>query len=144
MSPAEVVVVGRFEKPPEFTLPDGRPEHEIPHGFSGDGVRGHSVLSGMNPLRANAEHELYFLGERPWLLEEKVHIPFRGVTGEKRRNTAFNFEPVFYRGNFNCEVRSETRTAAFQALARGSTDFDDGDLLSGLGRLRRSGSSAQK
>ena len=37
---------------------------------------------GVNPLRAGAEHKLDFFGQGPWLFEQKVGIPLRGVTGE--------------------------------------------------------------
>src|SRR5580658_996832 len=144
MSSGKVVVVSRFEVPAKSMLPHRRPEHEIPCGFSGDRVACHSALSGMNPFWAHSEHELHFFRERPGLLEQKVHIPFCRVTAEKRRNAPFNFEPVVYRGNFNREVRSETRTAAFQALGGSGPKLDDGDFFIGFDRLRRSVSSAKK
>ena len=61
MPSPKVVIVGGFEVPAESMLPRG-PEHEIQRGFRGHRVRRHAVLSGMNPLRANAEHELCSFG----------------------------------------------------------------------------------
>ena len=67
----------------------------------------------MNPLRTNAEHELRFFRESPRLLEQKVGIPFRRVTGEKRRNSRLKFQPVLYRRNFNRDGGAEARSAVF-------------------------------
>ena len=88
----------------------------------------------MNPLRAKADHELGFLGKSPRLLEEKVGIPFCGAAGEKRRNARLKFQPVFYRRNFDGDVRPEARSAVTEIPGSGSPKLKDGGrlLLDGL------------
>ena len=68
MPTPEVVLVARFEVPAESVLPR-RPEHKVQNGFATDGVRCPSVRVGMNPLGANANHELCFWGQGPRFLE---------------------------------------------------------------------------
>jgi len=86
MSSPKVVLVGRFEVPTQ-SVPGGGPEHKIQHDFTADGVRRHAVFPRVNPLRANPEHKLHFLGKGPRLLEQKISIPFSRVTAEERRDT---------------------------------------------------------
>src|SRR5581483_9807561 len=91
---AEAVVVSRFDEPAEFMLA-AWPVHEIECGFAGQGVAGDAEGAGVNPLGADADHELGLLRKRPGLLQEQVRVPFDGVAGEERRGSHFDFEPVF-------------------------------------------------
>lgn len=90
MSRPELVVVTGFEIPTDL-VPPRRPKHEVCGELDADGVLLHSECVGMNSLRADAEHELRSVGQRPRLLEEKVDTPFRRVTAEKRGDTSFKF-----------------------------------------------------
>ena len=76
MTTCKAVVVGRFKKPSK-PVSSGWPEHKVSSQLSGYGVRSSSILFQVSPLRPHAEHELGLAGDGPWLLEEKVGVPFR-------------------------------------------------------------------
>ena len=144
MPPPKVVLVARFEIPPEPMLPRG-PEHKIQHDFTADRVRCAALFRRMNPLRANAQHKLRLFREGPRLLEQKVGVPFRRVTGEKPCNSCLKFQPVLYWRNFNRGGRAEARAAVFDIdiPASSSPQLDNcGWLL--FDRLREGVSSAEE
>jgi hypothetical protein len=72
------------------------------------------------------------------------------VTAEKRRYAALEFQPAFYRGDFNRERGTEARSAASNDVANGRANLKDGDLIFlvrcflfiDIGRLRQGGSGA--
>ena len=128
MAWSKAVVVTRFDKPAESML-SGGPEHKIQDSFDGRRVSYGAGFVRMNPLWTSAGHELHLRGEVPRLLEQKIGIPFPGVTAEKRRNTRFKLQPVLYRRNFNREIATETRSATLEAMAGGRPELDDGDLV---------------
>ena len=75
VSTSKAVIVGRFKEPPEFMLPDGRPEHEVCRHFDAGRIHCQAMLTRMNPFRTNTCHELHFVGECPGLLEQNVGVP---------------------------------------------------------------------
>jgi hypothetical protein len=66
------------------------------------------------------------------------------VTAVKPRNAALEFQPMLYRCDFNRDVGTEARAAAFDAVANSRAKLEDGDLiflirgfiLIDIGRLR--------
>src|SRR3984885_2273496 len=108
MAAPKVVLIARFEIPAESMLRHG-PEHKIQHGFTADGVCCCAVFRGVNPLRTNSHHELRFFRECPWLLKQKVDVPFRGAPGKERWNPRLQFQPVLDWRNFNRDRRAEAR-----------------------------------
>src|ERR1700722_8776052 len=83
----------------------------------------------MEPLRTNAHHELRFFRERPWLLEQEVDVPFRGVAGKERCNTRLQFQPVLDWRDFNRDRRTEARSAFVNTPVSGSSNLHDRDRL---------------
>lgn len=129
----EFVFVARFEKPTESML-GGRPEHEIHYHLPGDRVRCYTALPGMNPLRANAKHELHLLRERPGLFEKQVGAPFYGVAAEERRRASLKFQPFLDRRNFDGEIGSAARFGIFEIPASGPAKLQNRRRL-GIRRL---------
>src|ERR1700757_4082211 len=105
---SELVVVARFEIPTESMLL-GCPEHKVRRNFSTNRVHLPSVCIRVNPLGANAKHELESVGKRPGLLEEKINTPFGRVTAKQWRYTGLKFKPVLYRRNLNRYRRTKAR-----------------------------------
>jgi|GEM_PF-5517495 len=69
MGSPKPILVTRFEIPPEapFFL---RPENEIQHRLACDGIRGHTALPHVDPLRADACHDLSI-----WM-ESSTHLDY--------------------------------------------------------------------
>ena len=92
--PSRKAVVERRLQVPAEPVRAPRPEHEIQHHLTAEGVHAPTPFPGMHPLRAGAEHELGFFGEGPGLLEKKVGVPFRRRAAEHRRYPDLQFQPV--------------------------------------------------
>jgi hypothetical protein len=125
MSSPKVVFVARFEVPTESTL-FRRPEHEIQHRLSRDGICGHAAPPHMDPLWADARHEFHFLRERPGLLEQKIDIPFCGVTAKNRRYARLKFKPLLDGRYLNSCRGRDIRSARRNIPTGRYPDFNDG------------------
>jgi hypothetical protein len=85
----------------------GWPEHKVCRYLSSYRVTPSSILLEVNPLRANSEHKFRLPRHSLRFLEEQVGIPFLSIAGVEGRNTCFEFQPVFYRGNLRRKIRRE-------------------------------------
>ncbi len=143
MAGAKGVVVTRFEKPPEFMFPV-RPKHEIQNGCNSWCVPYQTAFSCVYPFWTDAGHELRFPGKRPRFLEEKVRIPFCGVTAKQGCDTGLQLQPISYRRDLNCRVPAKTRPTATETLGSSPTQLDNCDFLLSLSRLRQGRSRAEQ
>src|ERR1700722_15176557 len=128
MATREAVVESWFQEPAEVMF-TGWPEHKVPRYFSCQCVGPSPALFDVDPLRADAEHKFGFPRQRPGLLEEEVRIPFLGSMGVEGRNAHFEFQPVLYRLDFHCKIRSECGCASADVPACRGADLQDGFIL---------------
>ena len=90
----------------------------------------------MNPLWANPQHELHFVGNSPGLLEQKIDAPFRRVTPKKWRNADLEFQPVLYRRHLDRDCGTEARLTFRETPVSSGSQLKDGRTFL-LDRLRK-------
>jgi len=79
----------------------------------------------MNPLGANPEHELDFVGKRPWFLEEKVDTPFGRMTAKQRCDSSLKFQPVLNRCDLDSDSGTKARLTFREASIGSSSKLND-------------------
>jgi hypothetical protein len=58
----------------------------------------------MNPLGADAQHELCRPRKGPRFFEEQVGVPLRRIASVEGRYACFNFQPILYGRNLRCKA----------------------------------------
>src|SRR5215471_44202 len=99
----ESVFIRWFDEPAHLVSRSG-PIHGIHRELPGKKVLCYAKLFRVNPLGADTNHELRFLGKGPRLLEQHIRIPLDRVRGEKWCGADFHLQPPFYRREFNSEI----------------------------------------
>src|SRR5580698_11026567 len=128
MTAGKAVVIGWLQVPSK-AVPSRWPEHEVSGQLCGEGICRFPALLQVSPLRPHAEHELGLAGEGPWLLEEKIRIPFSRVPRVKGRHARLQFKPVLDGGTLCREVWSERSSASAEVPIGRRSHFQDGDRV---------------